>query len=170
MPDEQPFPQTHWGSAEPSPLFQPVMKFASTPAGSRFIRALVPWDRRVMAATNGKYTLFGPTSLPGMLLTTTGRRSGQPRRSALSFLRDGDRLLVLGSNFGQERHPAWSSNLLANPDALAAIGGEEVPVTATLLTGDDRERGLQRFCEYPMYRAYVTRTSRELRIFALSRR
>jgi deazaflavin-dependent oxidoreductase (nitroreductase family) len=169
MPAES-FPKTHWGHEQLSPMFKPVMKFASTPAGSRFIRALVPLDRRVMAATNGKYTLFGPTSLPGMLLTTTGRKSGQARSSALSFLRDGDRLLVLGSNFGGERHPSWSSNLLTNPDAVAAIGGEEVPVTGALLTGDERERGLQRFYEYPMYQAYRTRTDRELRLFALIRR
>lgn len=164
------FPDVHWGREELSPLFKPMLKFASTPAGSRFIMSLVPLDRRVMAATNGKFTLFGPTSLPAILLTTTGRKSGQPRRSALSFLRDGDRLLVLGSNFGQNSHPAWSSNLLANPEAIAAVGGQEVPVTATLLTGDDRERGLQRFYEYPMYRAYRTRTDRELRLFALTRR
>jgi deazaflavin-dependent oxidoreductase (nitroreductase family) len=75
---------------------------------------------------------------------------------------------VLGSNFGQQHHPAWSSNLLANPDATAVIGGGEVPVTATLLAGDERERGLQRFCEYPMYRAYLTRTDRHLRLFALT--
>lgn len=164
------FPDVHWGREELSPLFKPMLKFASTPAGSRFIMSLVPLDRRVMAATNGKFTLFGPTSLPAILLTTTGRKSGQPRRSALSFLRDGDRLLVLGSNFGQNSHPAWSSNLLANPEAIAAVGGQEVPVTATLLTGDDRARGLQRFYEYPMYRAYRTRTDRELRLFALTRR
>jgi hypothetical protein len=44
-----------------------------------------------------------------------------------------------------------------------------VPVTGTLLTADDRERGLRRFYEYPMYRAYRTRTDRELRLFALIR-
>jgi deazaflavin-dependent oxidoreductase (nitroreductase family) len=92
--------------------------------------------------------LFGPTSMPEMLLTTTGRKSGQPRSNALSFLRDGNRLLVIGSNFGERRHPAWSSNLLANPEASAAIGGGDIPITATLVIGEDRE----------------------LRVFALSRR
>jgi deazaflavin-dependent oxidoreductase (nitroreductase family) len=169
MPDAT-FPAPHWGRDEQSSLFKPVFRFASTALGSRFIKMLVPWDQRVLKATNGKYTLFGPTSMPEMLLTTTGRKSGQPRSNALSFLRDGNRLLVIGSNFGEHRHPEWSSNLLANPEASAAIGGEDVPVTATLLTGEDREHGLQRFCEYPMYRAYGTRTDRELRVFALTRR
>lgn len=130
----------------------------------------MPFDRRVLRATKGKYTLFGPTSMPELLLTTTGRKSGQPRLSALSYLRDGERLLVLGSNFGQQHHPAWSLNLLANPEATVAINGIEVPVTATLVTGPERDAGLARFLAYPMYQAYRTRTDRELRLFALTPR
>lgn len=164
------FPEGHWGREHISPLFRPFLSVASSSLGSRFIRMLVPLDRRVLRATNGKYTLFGPTSLPELLLTTTGRKSGQPRLSALSYLRDGDRLLVLGSNFGQQHHPAWSANLLAEPDAVVAINGVEVPVTATLLTGPERELGLQRFLAYPMYQSYRTRTDRELRLFALTPR
>jgi deazaflavin-dependent oxidoreductase (nitroreductase family) len=164
------FPETHWGRDDIAPAFKPMAAFASTAVGSRCIRAMVPFDQRVLKATNGKYTLFGPISMRELLLTTTGRKTGRPRRSALSFLRDGDRLLILGSNFGDDKHPAWSSNLLADPAATAAIGGTEVPVTAELVTGDDREQGLQRFFEYPMYRAYRRRTDRELRLFALTRR
>jgi deazaflavin-dependent oxidoreductase (nitroreductase family) len=107
--------------------------------------------------------------MPELLLTTTGRKSGQRRTSALSYLRDGDRILVLGSNFGQQHHPAWSSNLLADRHAWVAIGGTEMPVTATLLDGPERERALDRFLAYPMYQAYRTRTDRELRLFALTR-
>lgn len=166
----QSFPDGHWGREVISPLFKPVFAFASTAVGSRFIRALVPLDRRVLRATKGKYTLFGPTSMPELLLTTTGRKSGQPRLSALSYLRDGDSLLVLGSNFGQQHHPAWSLNLLANPEAVVAINGTEIPVTAALVTGPERDAGLQRFLAYPMYQAYRTRTDRELRLFALTPR
>lgn len=164
------FPAPHWGREEIPPLFKPVMAFAATPFGSRVIRGLVPLDQRVMKMTKGRYTLFGPTSMPEMLLTTIGRKSGQPRTAALSYLNDGDRLLVLGSNFGQSQHPAWSSNLLAHPEATALIGGQDIAILATRLTGADREQGLQRFLEYPMYRAYRTRTDRELRLFALTRR
>lgn len=168
MPDA--FPEAHWGREDISPLFRPVYAFASSSLASRFIRRLVPLDQRVMAATKGKYSMFGPTSLPELLLTTTGRKSGQQRTSALSYLREGNRLLVLGSNFGQQHHPGWSSNLLAEPDATVAISGAEIPVTAALLSGEERERGIQRFLAYPMYQAYRTRTDRELRLFALTRR
>ena len=164
------FPDPHWGKEGISPVFKPFYAVASSPVGSRFVRLLVPLDRRILRATKGKYTLFGPTALPELLLTTTGRRSGQQRTSALSYLRDGDRLLVLGSNFGQRHHPDWSSNLLADAEATVAIGGTEIPVTATLLAGAERERSLQRFLAYPMYKSYRTRTDRELRVFALTRR
>lgn len=167
MPD--PFPDAHWGTETMSRLFAPAYRFASTPVGSRVLRAFVPLDRRVLAATKGKYTLFGPVALPTLLLTTTGRKSGLPRTTALSYLRDDDRLLVLGSNWGQQSHPGWSVNLQACPEASVAMGGAEIPVTATLLQGAERERCLQRFLSYPMYRAYRTRTNRELRLFALSR-
>lgn len=166
----QEFPDAHWGQERMLTIFRPFYALASSPAGSRFVRLLVPLDRRVLRATRGKYTLFGPTSLPELLLTTTGRKSGQPRMAALSYLRDGDRLLVLGSNFGQQHHPAWSVNLIADPEALVAINGTEIPVTATLLTGTEGDRALQRFLAYPMYKSYRTRTSRELRVFALTRR
>ncbi|MGY4710449.1 nitroreductase family deazaflavin-dependent oxidoreductase [Mycolicibacterium sp. CBM1] len=166
----QPFPDAHWGNETISPLLKPLLAAVSSPLGSRLIRLLVPLDRRVLRASGGKYTLFGPTSLPELLLTTTGRKSGQPRMAALSYLRDGDRLLVLGSNFGQQHHPAWTANLLADPEAVVAINGVEIPVTATVLIGVERERGLQRFLAYPMYQSYRTRTDRELRLFALTRR
>ena len=164
------FPETHWGSETLSPAFAPAYAFASSRTGSRVLRALAPLDRRVVLATKGKYTLFGPTTLPTLLLTTIGRKSGLPRACALNFLRDGRRLLILGSNWGQQQHPDWSVNLLAHPDATVAIGGTEIAVTATELAGQDRDVALQRFLGYPMYRAYRGRTNRELRLFALSHR
>lgn len=165
--NDGPFPTPQWGREGVSPLFKPVYALASTTAGSWFIRRLVPLDRRVMTRTDGRFTLFGPTSLPALLLETTGRKSGQPRTTPLSYLRDGDRLLLLGSNFGQETHPAWTANLLAHPEATVAIAGERIPVTATLLADAERERALDKFFEYPMYRAYRLRTNRTLRVFAL---
>lgn len=166
----QAFPEPRWGRDDISPLFRPVFHFASSRLGSRVIRFLVPLDGRLLRATNGKYTLFGPISMPELLLTTIGRKSGQKRVSPLSYVRDGDRALVLGSNFGQETHPAWSANLLAEPAASVTMGGIEIPVAATLLTGDERRRGMDKFLAYPMYRAYLSRTDRELRLFALTPR
>ena len=151
-----------------SPAFAPAYAFASSGPGSRLLRALAPLDRRILMATRGKYTLFGPTTLPTLLLTTTGRKSGQPRACALNYLRAGERLLILGSNWGQQHHPGWSSNLITNPHATVAISGREIDVTAYALSGSEREEALQRFLNYPMYRSYRKRTDRDLRLFALS--
>ena len=105
------------------------------------------------------------------MLTTVGRKSGQRRQSPLIYTRDGDRLYLFGSNFGQSAHPAWTANLLANPQAWVAMGGKEIPVTATLLTGDEYDHACELFMTYlKAYPAYRTRTDREIRVFALDRR
>lgn len=128
---EASFPHGNWGRDDVSPLFKPVFAFAASPFGSRVIRAIVPFDRRVVDRTKGRFSLFGPLSMPELLLTTTGRRSGQPRTSVLSYIHEGDRLLVMGSNFGQQHHPSWSSNLVAEPQASISMAGQDIPVTAT---------------------------------------
>jgi deazaflavin-dependent oxidoreductase (nitroreductase family) len=165
---ETSFPRGGWGREDLSPLFKPVFAVAASGLGSKVIRALVPLDERVVNRTKGRFSLFGPLSMPELLLTTTGRKSGQPRTTVLSYVRDDHRLLVLGSNFGQQRHPSWSSNLIADPQASVSMAGQDIPVLATVLDGADREAALQRFLAYPMYRAYQTRTDRDLRVFALT--
>ncbi|GAS89653.1 nitroreductase family deazaflavin-dependent oxidoreductase [Mycolicibacterium brisbanense] len=167
---EASFPHSSWGREKPSPVFKPVFAFAASSFGSKVIRALVPLDELLLDRSKGRYSLFGPMALPELLLTTTGRKSGQQRTTVLSYIHDGHRLLLLGSNFGQEHHPSWSANLIANPHASVSIAGEEIPVQATVLDGADREGALKRFLSYPMYSAYQNRTDRALRVFALTRR
>jgi len=108
--------------------------FGSTSAGSWLIRNLTPFDRYVIKRSHGRYTALGPLGAPTMLLTTKGAVSGQTRTTPLLFARDGDDILVAGSNFGQAHHPAWSKNLIVHPDAVATVGGRAIPVTAELLT------------------------------------
>lgn len=167
---EQGFPDARWGS-ESSPLRGIIDAFAATPVGSRFIRALVPLDRRLLTATGGRYTALGPFGLQVLVLTTIGRKSGQRRQSPLIYTRDGDRLYLFGSNFGQSAHPAWSSNLLANPQAWVTMAGQEIPVLATPLSGEEYDHACELFMRYlKAYPAYRTRTDREIRVFALDRR
>lgn len=164
------FPDSRWGS-ESSPLRGAVDRFAATSLGSRCIRALVPLDRRLLNATQGRYTVLGPFGLQILILTTVGRKSGQRRQSPLIYTRDGDRLYLFGSNFGQAAHPAWSSNLLANPDAWVTMSGKEIPIRARQLSGDDYTRANETFMNYlKAYPAYRSRTDRTIRIFALEPR
>ena len=75
-----------------------------------------------------------------MLLTTTGRRSGEPRTTPMMFHRDGDRVLVIASNIGAAPHPDWYLNLVADPHVTVEIGDEAYPAIATPTEGADRER------------------------------
>jgi deazaflavin-dependent oxidoreductase (nitroreductase family) len=135
------------------------------------IRSLVPVDRWLLLRSGGRYTVLGPFGSPLLLLTTTGARSNQPRTTPLVYLLDRDGILLAGSNFGQERHPAWSTNLLAHPGATVGIAGVDYPVTATLLEGEAREAGWKKFAAAAApYRAYVERTNRTIRVFRLARR
>lgn len=169
VPDD-PFPSVHW-SSESSPVRRFGGAFAATRTGSRVLRALVPLDRRLLSRTNGRYSVLGPFGLQILLLTTIGKRSGQRRQSPLIYTRDAEGLYLFGSNFGQARHPAWSSNLLANPDAWVTMGGKEIPVRATRLSGEDYDRACQLFMDYlKAYPAYRTRTDRDIRVFGLTPR
>ncbi|TSD94406.1 nitroreductase family deazaflavin-dependent oxidoreductase [Skermania sp. ID1734] len=165
---DSPFPDVRWGS-ESSKLRKPATAFAGTKFGSWTIRTLTPLDRRLLRRSRGRYTMLGPIGAPTMLLTTTGRKSGQPRTTPLLYVRDGNRLIVVGSNFGQDQHPAWTSNLLADPNAIVTIGGKDVAVTATQLAGDEKAAAYKAFIDMvSVYDTYRNRTDRDIRVFALS--
>ncbi|MFD0365362.1 nitroreductase family deazaflavin-dependent oxidoreductase [Nocardia sp. GCM10030253] len=163
------FPNQQWGSRT-NVLSRVANKFAATKPGSWFIRAITPLDRALLERTDAKYTVLGPIGAPVILLTTIGRKSGQPRTQPLLYVHDGDKLYVIGSNFGQAKHPAWTNNLLANPEATVAIAGERIQVHATPVEDQDKDAVFARFVEITgAYEAYRSRTTRDLRIFTLTR-
>jgi deazaflavin-dependent oxidoreductase (nitroreductase family) len=162
-----PFPDVRWGS-QSSRLRRPAAAFASTKAGSWLIRTATPLDRRVLIRSRGRFTLLGPIGAPTLLLTTTGAKTGQPRTSPLLYWREGASLHVVGSNFGQAHHPAWTGNLLKDPHAVVTTGGQATPVVATLLAGPERERVYAEFVALASaYDAYRSRTDRDIRVFRL---
>jgi deazaflavin-dependent oxidoreductase (nitroreductase family) len=123
------------------------------------------WVNRVSGGRRFVSELFVPT----ILLTTTGARSGLPRPSPLACVPlGGDEYLVVGSNYGGERHPAWTGNLLAHPEATVTADGRVVSVRADLLAGDERADAWRRMTAvYPPWEAYATMAGRELRVFHL---
>ncbi len=131
-------------------------------------RAYVPLDRFLGRVTRGRLLALG---LPSLLITTTGRKSGEPRTNPLLYAPDGDGFVVIGSNWGQGHHPAWSGNLLANPEAVVEVRGERIPVRAHLAEGAERERLRALLLRvWPAYTAYERRAEgRTLRIFRLDR-
>ena len=108
---------------------------------------------------------------PTLMLTTTGRRSGLPRRQPLLYLRDGGAYVVVGSNFGRTSHPAWSANLLAEPNATIEVGGRRLQVVARLLSAEDKQRLWPQLLRmWPGFDDYVERSGRDVRVFALEPR
>jgi deazaflavin-dependent oxidoreductase (nitroreductase family) len=127
-------------------------------------------DRWILWRTKGRLTVTGPPLFPTMVLVTRGAKSGEPRRVALVYLPDGDGALVVASNFGRERHPAWSSNLLAHPEVEVAAGGERWTGRARLLDDDEKAaRWPDLVAHMPAWDGYTKVTDRNLRVFSLER-
>lgn len=83
------------------------------------------------------------SGLPLVMLTTVGARTGARRTVPVLGIPDGERLIVIASNFGQRRNPAWYYNLKADPCAMVTVDGVTRQVEATELTGSERERCFQ---------------------------
>lgn len=108
---------------------------------------------------------------PVLLLTTTGRKSGQQRTAPVCYLRDGERLAVIGSNAGNPTAPAWALNLLARPAAQVDIRGQRSDVTARVAEGDEREELWRRMnMLYSGFDDYKKRTDRDIKLFVLEPR
>jgi F420H(2)-dependent quinone reductase len=86
--------------------------------------------------------LIGSRILAGraLLLTTTGRRSGEPRTTALIYLKDGERLVVVASNGGSDHSPSWLLNLQAHPGVKVQIGRNQFSARAWVASAEDRTR------------------------------
>lgn len=130
----------------------------------KIIGAIHRWLYRVSGGKWGQ-TFFGS---PILLLTTTGRRTGQPRTWPLTYLPEGERLIVIASNGGQPNHPAWYLNLRANPQVSAQLGDQTHTMTAKTAEGEERARLWSRVVEeYPAYAGYQRKTDRQIPVVVL---
>jgi len=116
--------------------------------------------------------LFGKVNrAPVLLLTTTGRKSGRQRTAPVVYLADGDSYVVIGSNAGHSRTPAWSLNLKATPEAEVEVGRRRVPVRARVAEGGERADLWRRHNEqYSGFDEYEARTDRDIALFVLEPR
>ncbi|MFI7636559.1 nitroreductase family deazaflavin-dependent oxidoreductase [Nonomuraea sp. NPDC049400] len=107
---------------------------------------------------------------PLVLLTTTGAKSGKPSTTPMLYLADGDRYVVIASNAGSDRHPAWYHNLRATPEATAEVGAETFEVKAVVVEGAERDQLYERMAgKWSGFRDYEAKTSRRIPVVALYR-
>lgn len=108
--------------------------------------------------------------VPTLLLTTTGRKSGFRRRTALIYGVDDAAYVVVASKGGAPDHPAWFLNLQANPDVDLQVGADVFAARARVTTGDERDRLWRALAQiWPAYDEYATKTDRQIPVVVLDR-
>ncbi len=112
------------------------------------------------------------SGMPLLMLTTVGRKSGQPRTHALTYWRDGGNIVVIASNGGANKHPDWYFNLIASPQVKVNIKGKDNEMTARNATTDERARiwpqVVKDWGNYARYKAAV-KDIREIPIVVLEK-
>ena len=121
------------------------------------------------AAHDYDTTAYGvPGTRPALLLTTTGRRSGEPRPAPLIYGPHGDSFVVIASKGGLPDHPQWYRNLQADPDCTVQVGSRVVQATARVAEGTERARLWQQMSRmFPPYLAYQRGTPRVIPVVVL---
>ena len=128
-------------------------------------------ERIVSALRENRGSIPGPLgSIPCLILTTVGAKTGQLRAVPLFCLTVDDRLVIIGSMGGAKRNPPWFHNLVKNPGVTVEKDGEQFRAKAVVTEGNERNYFFQKFCEgYPIFVEYQAGVSREIPIIELSR-
>lgn len=107
---------------------------------------------------------------PTLLITTRGRRSGKLRRTALIYGRDGDRLIIVASKGGNDKHPAWYLNLAADSTVEVQLEGEKFQTVARTSDPDEKKRLWPTMTAvWPQYDEYQEKTNRDIPVVVLER-
>jgi F420H(2)-dependent quinone reductase len=132
----------------------------NSPYADFFIKWMARGNTWVYKLTGGR--LVGTVQkAPVALLTTIGRKTGQPRVSPLLYVRDGDKVVVPASRGGSDKHPMWYLNLKANPKVQVQIKKEVLRLTAREANDEERDRYWQQLAQiYPAIEDYRTWTDR----------
>ncbi len=142
-----------------------MQKIASSPPGAWFFaRTEHHFDRVILKLSNNKATLTSILAgLPVVILTSTGAKSGLPRRVPLLCIQDDsdpNKIAVIATNWGQSHYPAWYYNLKANPQATGSINGRKGSYIAHEAEGDEYDKFWQlaenTYMGYPQYKKRIT--------------
>jgi F420H(2)-dependent quinone reductase len=134
-------------------------------------RQLMKGHTLAYRATGGLVGHRFPGAPPTLLLDHVGAKSGTKRTTPLTYLQDGDHVVIVASKGGNPRNPAWFHNLRAHPDATIQVGHRRRPVRARVATPEEHDRLWPRVVDlYGGYDTYQRRTKREIPIVILEPR
>jgi deazaflavin-dependent oxidoreductase (nitroreductase family) len=150
------------------------MAFEKTPRGSYgqnmpgFLKPVMKLMNPMMVRQARGKGIAGDAGM--LVLTTTGAKSGARRQTALGGFPDGENAwLIVASYGGSQANPAWYYNLAAHPQAEIDIGGRKIPVTATQLSGAERDAAWAKvITASPRYKGYEAKTDRLIPIIRLT--
>ncbi len=147
-----------------------VARFSRSRAFRRFGPIVMPPLERATSAVTRRSAPLSAALVPSLVLHTIGAKSGLERDTQLIGVPEpAGTLLITGSNFARPEHPAWTGNLIANPDAAITWKGHRIPVRAALIGDDEREAVWAHIQgQWPGYRGYEVASGRTLRIFRLT--
>src|SRR5437660_5610391 len=131
------------------------------------------WNKQVIDEFHANGGKVGGSfeGAPLLLLTRTGATIGKKYTMPLMYMPDGDRMLIFASKGGAPTHPDWYHNLVAHPEATVKVGTKTFDVTATVVTGEERERlYAEQARRYPFFAEYQEKTTRRIPVIALKRK
>lgn len=132
-----------------------------------YFKAFARAHGRLLLRTKGRPSSLG-RGRHACVLQTTGRRTGLPRSVPLLYMPFGEALVVVASNYGQERPPAWWWNLEADPRAYVLLGGSRIDVVARETEGEERAMLIERGAVYnKMWSQYFDNVERHLPVVSL---
>jgi deazaflavin-dependent oxidoreductase (nitroreductase family) len=153
----------------------PLQVIARHPASYRLLmkrRALIGRTERALRwMSKDRIGVLSLVGLPSIQVTVPGRKTEIARTTPLQFVPDGDALLVVGSNWGSVKHPAWSANLMAADQVTVRRRDEQFTASVRMLTGVEREQAWSKVVAFwPNYEiAQDLAGGRQFRLFTLKR-
>ena len=139
--------------------------------GTAFIGVMSRLNTWVYRLSGGRLAGRFPGGAPVLLLTTIGRKSGQPKTAPLLYLQDGDDYVVVASKGGMSQHPLWFKNLEANPRVEVEIGSRKIEATARQATHEEKAALWPKLVGmYSSYADYQARTTRDIHVVILTPR
>ena len=160
---------------EYSDRVNPLQRVARNPTAYRWLvlkgrPIAVALESLLRFASTGRVGVLDLTGLPNVQVTTSGRKTGLARTATVQYVPAGDGLIVIGSNWGRERHPSWSANLKATERVTVRERGHRFTAKVRLLTGEERDQAWATvLVHWPNYQiAQDCAGARRFRLFLLT--